>query len=116
MKIKVAIIGFGVVGKRRYKCLSNVSDVSDVSVVALCDTRQEMFDSLSNEIRHYDTYHRILEKEKLDAVFICLSNDMLAEASEAFFKKGVHVFCEKPPARNTKELKKVLAAEKIIQI
>ena len=80
-KIKVAIIGFGIVGKRRFECLCNVNYAS---VVALCDTRKEMFGTLRKDVHYYSSYTEVLAKEKVDAVFVCLSNDMLAEVSEAF--------------------------------
>ncbi len=107
--LKVAIVGFGVVGKRRYACIKNISNVD---VVSICDNRAEMLSYRLEGVQLYSSYTDILENEKIDAVFVCLSNDMLAEASEAFLRKGIHVFCEKPPARNTKELQKVLTVEK----
>lgn len=109
MIIKVAIIGFGIVGKKRFKCLNQNNSVQ---IVAVCDQRSDMFPPEASEIRSYCSYLEVLEKENVDAVFVCLSNDMLAEVSEAFLRKGAHVFCEKPPARNTIELQKVLDAER----
>ena len=37
---------------------------------------------------------------------------MAAKATTAFLENGIHVFCEKPPARNLSELLPVLATEK----
>ena len=49
----------------------------------------------------------------LDAVFIATSNDSHCEISIAACEAGLHVFCEKAMARNTKECwQMALAAEK----
>jgi predicted dehydrogenase len=108
---KIAILGFGVVGKRRFSCLEKNPRCN---IVAICDKHADMDIAKQRGISIYENYTDILNHKEIDAAFVCLSNDMLAEVSEAFLRKGIHVFCEKPPARNTKELQKVLEAEKHI--
>lgn len=103
--LKVAIVGYGVVGKKRHACLI---DNRHAEVVAVCDQRAEMMDDLDPEIRSYTTFQGILDaQDRIDAVFVCLSNDMLATVTKSFLRYGAHVFCEKPPARSTNELKLV---------
>ena len=46
--------------------------------------------------------------ESLDVLFVSLPNKYAADATKIAIKKGINVFCEKPPARNIKELKTVL--------
>jgi len=41
-------------------------------------------------------------------VFITLPTYLAARVTIAFLKRGVHVFCEKPPAKNVNEIKKVM--------
>ena len=53
-------------------------------------------------------YNELLE-QNLDAVFICAINNVLADFTIKALAKGIHVFCEKPPAKNTQELSKVMA-------
>ena len=43
----------------------------------------------------------------LDILFISLPNKYAADATITALKKNINVFCEKPPARNIQELKKV---------
>ena len=44
----------------------------------------------------------------MDILFISLPNKFAADATIKALKNKINVFCEKPPARNIKELKKVL--------
>ena len=49
----------------------------------------------------------MLKKEKIDVLFVCLPNKESANATIIGLKNNCHVFCEKPPAKNLIELKKV---------
>lgn len=60
----------------------------------------------------YFTHHDALLAEDLDVMFVCLSNDMAAEVTIAALNKGLHVFCEKPPARDLEEFGAVLECER----
>jgi len=48
----------------------------------------------------------------LEAVFICTYNNVNSEYTIKALKKGVHVFCEKPPATSAQEVKKVIEVER----
>ncbi len=98
--IKVGIIGFGVVGQRRKKYILknksyNLICISDISFSK---------DYISNKIKYYKNYKNFLDND-LDAVFITLPNYLAVKVTSFFLKKKIHVFCEKPPSRNFKELK-----------
>ena len=47
-----------------------------------------------------------------DILFVCLVNNVAADATIKGLKKGCHVFCEKPPGMNVKEIEEVIAVEK----
>ncbi len=98
--IKVGIIGFGVVGQRRKKyILKNRS-------YKLCCISDINFkkDFKEKKIDFFQDYKKFT-KHNLNAVFITLPNYLAVEVTSFFLKKRIHVFCEKPPARNYKELK-----------
>lgn len=46
----------------------------------------------------YSTYQELLADEKIDAVSICVANQMHAEMTIAALRAGKHVLCEKPMA------------------
>ena len=51
-------------------------------------------------------------EEDLDVIIVCMTNDVAAEVTIAGIKKGLHVFCEKPPGRNVADIVNVIEAEK----
>ncbi|MDC0189713.1 Gfo/Idh/MocA family oxidoreductase [Rhodospirillales bacterium] len=106
--LRAGIAGYGVVGKRRQKF---VNRRKDMKIVAVCDRKFQTSGEFEDGIKYYDYYKRLLD-ENLDALFVCISNDMAAEITIAGLERGLHVFCEKPPGRNLEDIEKVIACEK----
>jgi predicted dehydrogenase len=107
--LRVGIAGYGIVGKRRHEVANRIPELK---VVAVCDRNFDGQGVLADGVRHDDNYRRMLETEDLDVLFVALSNDLNAEATIAGLEKGLHVFCEKPPARNVAEIAEVAACER----
>lgn len=101
--LAIAIIGYGVVGQKRH---SAVMKFRGATVVAVCDQDCQKTKNVSSKITCVTDYNELFGLS-LDVAFICLSNDMNARISKIFLDRGVHVFCEKPPARNLRELMSV---------
>ena len=106
--MRIGIAGYGVVGRRRQEC---ISETEGMALVAVCDRRQPGRESLEDDVAIHDTYQGLLS-EDLDALFVCMSNDMAAEVTIAGLERGLHVFCEKPPARSMEELEHVIRTER----
>jgi predicted dehydrogenase len=106
--LKIGIAGFGVVGKRRRDC---VARRSDMQVVAVCDQTFNGEGILPDGVRYYQDYRRLLA-EKLDAVVVCMTNDIAAEVTIAGLEAGFHVFCEKPPGRSVQDIVRVILVER----
>jgi predicted dehydrogenase len=107
-ELKVGIAGFGVVGKRRKNCIARHPGLR---VVAVCDQTFEDEGVLSDGVRYYRDYRRLLT-DSLDVLFVCLTNDVAAQVTIAGLEAGLHVFCEKPPGRNVADIVKVIACER----
>mgnify|MGYP001307738138 CR=1 FL=1 len=106
-KLKVGIAGFGVVGKRRKACI----DIHpDLEVIAVCD-KNLIKEETNQGVLYFSTYSELLLID-LDILFVCLTNDMAAEVTIKGLQKGLHIFCEKPPGRNLREIKDVIKIEK----
>ena len=106
-KLKTAIIGYGIVGKRRRMYIDRNKDykllyISDIKFKKNIKSKSIIF---------FKNYKEILKKD-IDTVFITLPTYLAAKVTLAFIKKGVHVFCEKPPAKNVNEIKKVMQTSK----
>lgn len=106
--LKVGIAGFGVVGKRRKNCIARHPRLR---VIAVCDQTFEDEGVLDDGVRYYRDYRRLLT-ERLDILFVCLTNDVAAEVTIAGLEAGLHVFCEKPPGRNVNDILKVIERER----
>ena len=102
--IKVGIAGFGKIGKLRYNILK---DHPHFEVIGLLD--KNLNSPTPKTIKRVSSFSDLIEL-KIDVVFICSFNDVLADFAIQAIEKGIHVFCEKPPARTVKELEKVKTA------
>ena len=103
-KIKVAIIGYGVVGKRRKNFIIqnkkySLEAISDVTFI------KKKFQN--KKITYYKNYYELLNNHNLDAVFITLPNYLASKVTIECINKKLHVFCEKPPAKSVKDIIKV---------
>lgn len=107
-KLRVGILGYGVVGKRRRE---HIDRHPHLTVVAVCDRTFGEKGELPDGVRYYSCYADLLAGEKLDVVFVCLTNDVAADATIAGLEAGLHVFCEKPPGRDVADIRRVIAVE-----
>jgi predicted dehydrogenase len=62
-------------------------------------------------IRYFPEFNSLFSQD-LDVLFISLPNYLAAEATIAGLKRGLHVFCEKPPGRTVQDIRDVIVAEK----
>lgn len=104
--LRVGIAGYGVVGKRRRECCDRHPDIE---VVAVCDRNLPGSGTFPDGVRHHDNYRDLL-REPLDALIVCMTNDIAAEVTVAALEAGLHVLCEKPPGRDMADIDSVLAA------
>jgi predicted dehydrogenase len=107
-KLKVGIAGYGIVGKRRHQF---INEHPLLTVVAICD--QANIDELNRvpNVSYFQNYRQLLDKN-LDILFVCLPNNIAAEVTIEGLKRGLHVFCEKPPGKDVSDIRKVIEVEK----
>ena len=109
-KLKVGIAGYGVVGKRRH---FYIDQHPKMKVVAVCDrVFKKEKPELSKNLDYYINYKKMLAGQKIDVLFVCLTNNIAAEVTIAGLSNGIHVFCEKPPGMTIKEIENVIQIEK----
>ena len=104
INLRVGIAGFGIVGKRRKEVIEKHNSMK---IIAVCDQVFRDAGKFDDGINFYPSYSELLN-ENLDVLFVCLPNNLAAKVTIAGLKKGLHVFCEKPPGRNLKDIKDVL--------
>ena len=103
--IKIGIAGFGKIGQLRAEILSKRNDVEIIGIYDVIKPKN------IGSIIFYDSFDSLINSQ-IDAVFICAYNTVLAEYTAKALNKGLHVFCEKPPAMKTDELSVVFDAFK----
>ncbi|MDC0233355.1 Gfo/Idh/MocA family oxidoreductase, partial [Pelagibacteraceae bacterium] len=106
--LQIGIAGYGIVGKRRHKSLSKIKNIK---VVAICDKKIKNEGINRSGIKLLKNYNKLL-LEGIDAIIICMTNDIAPLVTLEAIKKNIHVFCEKPPGRNMEDIIKVIRAYK----
>jgi len=102
--MKVGIAGYGVVGKTRHRSIeSNTS----YQITAISESNEEARKFIPADIKIYNDYKSLIASADIDVIFISLPNQFASEAACLSLQKGLHVFCEKPPARTYAELLEV---------
>ncbi len=107
-RYRVGIAGYGVVGQRRRHFIDRHPQFE---TVAICDRTLESAGTDPDGVRRHLHYESLLG-ENLDALFVCLTNDIAAEVTIAGLNRGLHVFCEKPPGRDLTDIAGVVACER----
>jgi len=102
--MKVGIAGYGVVGKTRHRSIeSNTS----YQITAISESSQDARKFIPAGIKIYNDYKSLIASADIDVIFISLPNQFASEAACLSLQRGLHVFCEKPPARTHAELLEV---------
>ena len=101
---KAAIIGFGKMGQIRYNVIKKLK-IFDI--VAIYDQEKKVKNKLF--VRSLNT---ILNNQDIEIIFICTPNFLNKDLTIKSLQNGKHVFCEKPPALNAREVKKIIKVEK----
>jgi len=106
--MKVGLVGYGKMGKIREKAISNYKNAE---IIAIFDIENKDNNNQSSRYFWCKNFDELL-KQKIDVVFIATYVKYSAEYSIKALKAGKHVFCEKPPSMDLKEMKLVLNQEK----
>jgi predicted dehydrogenase len=111
-KIRVGIIGTGIIGKAH---LDQYAEIEGAEVVALCDINEQEARRVADKygVAHvYTDYKELLAREDIDAVDVCLHNNFHAPLTIAALQAGKHVYCEKPIAGSYYDGKAMVDAAK----
>ncbi len=126
MMKRVAVIGFGFIGKIH---ALNILKNPELELVAVADKNVEAIESVLNSktgnynageidiediksINKYPDLERCLENEDLDAVHICVHTDKHYELTKKALSNGVNVLVEKPFTLNISEGEELIALAK----
>lgn len=107
--MKVAIIGAGLIGKKRAASLPKW-----VKLSCVCDSNQKKAQELAKEYEAKVSlsWQEVIKDPSIEALFICTPNKFSSEIGAAAILNGKHVLIEKPGALDRDDLEKVLRAYK----
>ena len=112
-KVRIGVIGCGQIANMSH--FPRYEAFPDAEIVAACDIRADRLDAACEKynIPHkYADFRKMLERDDLDAVDVCLHNNLHAPATIAALRAGKHVYCEKPIAGSYADGKAMLDAAK----
>jgi len=103
--LNIGIIGFGKMGQIRADVLE-VSGQANIRLIYNEDPIPETTNYIS-----VSSEDEIINDPSIDAVFICTPNYLNKNLTIKALKNGKHVFCEKPPAFNSKEVEEIISTQ-----
>jgi len=96
--IRVGIIGTGQIGKSH---LTQYQKVPGAEVVAVADINETEAQRVAAQFQVPDVYtdfREMIRRDDIDAVDVCLHNNLHRPMTVAALEAGKHVYCEKPMA------------------
>ena len=112
-KCRAAVIGCGNISVMH---LDSITHLDGMELAAVCDIKKERAEAAAEKYhtKAYTDYTELLEKEKPDAVHLCLPHYLHIPAAQEALKMGVHVLSEKPMSiRYEDAVETVQLAEKL---
>jgi len=97
-EIRIGIIGVGQIGKMH---LDEYVEMEGVTLVAAADIDGSELERVAGQYgieRTHSDFRELLACDDIDAVDVCLHNNLHMSVTAAALEAGKHVFCEKPMA------------------
>ena len=109
-KVRVALIGAGGIGKTHRAAYETWP--AQCEIVAVVDVVDAAAESLAEEVdaAAYTDYAQMMDEVLPDAVSICTPPHEHLSIAQAAAERGIHVLCEKPPARTLAETQALVEA------
>lgn len=106
--LRLGVVGTGWIARDHLAALGRLDGVR---VVAVCDVDEERAARAAGEAEAsaYSTWEDLLEREPLDAVWVCTPPLAHREPAVAALERGLHLFLEKPIARTLDDALAIVA-------
>ncbi len=106
---KAAVIGLGDISGTH---IAAITDNPNITLAAVCDIDEAKRDAAPQDVPFYTDYQEMILRERPDVVHICLPHYLHVPVSQTAVGMGVHVFCEKPMALNSREARQFVEFER----
>jgi predicted dehydrogenase len=96
--VNIGIIGTGQIGKAHIDRYSKLANARMVAVADINEAEARRVAGLYNIPNIYTNFRELLKRDDIQAVDVCLHNNLHRPVTEAALLAGKHVYCEKPMA------------------
>lgn len=106
--MKIGIVGFGLIGKRRALVAQQAGD----EVLLVADLQKEAMTQVASSLSTKGTqdWQMVTSHPQIEAVVVATFNKNLLPVTLEALKNGKHVLCEKPLGRNAEEAEQMVQA------
>ena len=105
---RVGLIGAGWIAADHVAALAKRDDTE---LVAVCDVDRARAEQLAPAgAAVYEDWHELLDRDQLDALWVCVPPLAHREPTVAALERGMHVYLEKPVARTAEDAGAIVAA------
>ena len=97
-EIRVGIIGCGIIANAHAR---KYGEIPGVKIVAACDINAGKLDGFCEKYKienKYADFRELLKRDDMDAVDVCVHNNLHAPVTVRVLEAGFHCYCEKPMA------------------
>jgi predicted dehydrogenase len=108
MKIRVAIVGFGFMGRMHARVYQALPGVEIAGIIDTSPVARTQASELGIRVPFASSLDILLKSSDFNVVDICLPTDLHCEAIIAAARAGKHIFCEKPLALEIAEAERAL--------
>jgi predicted dehydrogenase len=112
---RVAVVGVGIMGKNHIRVYS---DIPDVEVVAVVDTKLELAKHVGsiNHIPAFDDYYEMIDRVRPDAVSVVVPTSLHHRVAKDILETGCHVMVEKPIAATTEQAQDLIETAQLLDL
>ena len=112
-EIRIAIIGTGLISHRHMKVWSQIPGANVIDGCDIDETKLQSWGERYDISDLYTDYRKLLERDDIDAVDVCVHNNLHVPLSIAAMRAGMHCYCEKPMAGSYADAKLLYSAQEV---
>jgi predicted dehydrogenase len=107
-EVRVGVIGVGQIGKRHVSAYQKIEGANVVAIADIDEGELDRVAEMHGIPNKYTDFRRLLERDDVEAVDVCLHNNLHMPVTVAALEAGKHVSCEKPMAGSYRDAQVML--------
>ncbi len=112
-EMRIGIIGAGVISHRHMTVWSKIPQAKIVAVADVDEKKLAAWSARYGVSNSYRNFRDLLKRDDIDAVDVCVHNNLHVPISLEVMRAGKHCYCEKPMAGSYADAKLLYDAQKV---